>query len=304
MSKRRWSRRELAKLSLALGLTPILARGEDESMIEREIPSSGEKLPVIGLGTYSVFDVASTAENVAARAEIVDLLTGRGGSVIDSSPMYKRSEQIVGDIVRLRDNRDDLFIATKVWTDGKEAGERQMAESARLMQADVIDLMQVHNLRDLDTQLGTIRDWQDEKRIRYNGVTHYNRSAHAELVRVMTTHKPQFIQINYSLTERGAEQDVLPVARDLGIAVIINRPFVAGSLFAAVRDRELPDWAREYADSWGQFFLKFVIGHPAVTCAIPATSKPHHMADNLGAGFGPLPDEAMRRRMVPFVESL
>jgi diketogulonate reductase-like aldo/keto reductase len=273
-------------------------------MMLRPIPSTGQELPVIGLGTYSVFDVTGTPEEIRTRKAIVDLLTGEGGSVIDTSPMYNRSEKVIGDIVAADSPREALFIATKVWTDGREAGIRQMSRSAELMNTDVIDLMQVHNLRDTDIHMRTIHEWQESGRIRYNGITHYTSSAHSALEATMKQHKPQFIQINYSLGERAAEDRVLPLAQDMGIAVLINRPFQAGRLFRAVSGSAVPDWAQPFAESWGQFFLKFIISHPAVTCVIPATSKPHHMADNLEAGFGLIPDTATRRRMADFIGSL
>ena len=299
-----WTRRDAIKLGAALAVTPHTVFARNEKMLTRPIPSSGEALPVVGLGTYSVFDVASTPENIATRQEIVDLMVDRGASLIDSSPMYNRSEGVIGDIIDASDNRDKLFLATKVWTDGKAAGERQMRVSAERMRAGVIDLMQVHNLRDTDEHLATIRDWQAEGQIRYNGVTHYHAGALDDLEAVMKRHKPEFIQINYSLVEREADRRVLPLAAEMGIAVIINRPFVQGRLFRAVGGRALPEWASEFMDSWGQFFLKFILGHPAVTCVIPATSKVHHLRDNLGAGFGPMPDENTRRRMLEYIESL
>jgi diketogulonate reductase-like aldo/keto reductase len=218
--------------------------------------------------------------------------------------MYNRAENIIGDVITASNNRNQLFLATKVWTDGKTSGEQQIKTSARLMNTEVIDLMQVHNLRDLDTHMATIRDWQRQEKIRYSGVTDYRRSALSNLESAMKLQKPDFIQINYSLGERDAERRVLPLAAELGIAVIVNRPFVAGRLFRAVGDAALPGWATGFAGSWGQFFLKFIISHPAVTCVIPATSKAHHMADNLGAGFGRLPDAAERNRMADFFAAL
>lgn len=304
MEKPILTRRKLMKLAVAMGFAPPLAVADDAEMHTRAIPVSDERLPVIGLGTYSVFDVPSTAANIASRKEIVDLLIGKGGSVIDSSPMYNRSEQVIGDIIDAGSDRERLFLATKVWTDGKAAGERQMARSAELMRTDVIDLMQVHNLRDLDTHWGTIRGWHEQKRLRYHGITDYRASALTALERVMKSHKPNFIQINYSLAERDADRRVLPLAQELGIAVIVNRPFVAGRLFRAVAGKPLPGWADGFADSWGQFFLKFIVSHPAVSCVIPATTKPHHMADNLGAGFGELPDASTRERMIGLVAAL
>lgn len=273
-------------------------------MLRRNIPGTDESIPVIGLGTWEVFDVSGTAEEMELRRQIIDLLIDKGGSLIDSSPMYNRSEKIVGDIIGNGNRRDKLFIATKVWTNGKSRGESQMRRSAELMKAPVIDLMQVHNLRDTDVHMATIRDWQSSGRIRYNGLTHYTQRAHDALADAMQRYKPQFIQINYSLGEPEAEQRVLPLAQDLGIAVLINRPYLTGRLFSAVRGRDLPDWAKEFAESWGQFFLKFIVSHPAVTCAIPATSKPHHMLDNLGAGFGPMPDAKTRQKMAAFWSSV
>jgi diketogulonate reductase-like aldo/keto reductase len=288
----------------AAGLLPSVSTAEERKMITRAIPSSGEELPVLGIGTYDVFDHASTPDAISKSREIVDILLGEGGSVIDTSPMYNRSERVIGDIIRAGSPRDAMFIATKVWIDGKDAGVRQMDESARLMNTEVIDLMQVHNLRDTDVHLGTIREWQDQGRIRYSGLTHYTAGAHAQLAAEMQKYKPDFIQINYSLGEREAEDRVLPMAQDLGIAVLINRPYQSGRLFRAVSGQALPDWAAEFASSWGQFFLKWIISHPAVTCAIPATSKPHHMRDNAEAGFGALPDPETRRRMIDFMSAL
>ena len=270
----------------------------------RPILASGEELPVIGLGTYSVFDVESTPEAIEIRKGIVDLLLGAGGSVIDTSPMYNRAEKVIGDVVRAGSPGDKMFFATKVWTDGRDSGIAQMNRSAELMNTDVIDLMQVHNLRDTGVHMQTIRQWQEQGRIRYSGLTHYTAGALDALEAEMREHKPQFIQINYSLAEREADERVLPQAKDLGIAVLINRPYAGGRLFASVSGKPLPPWAAPFAASWGQFFLKFIISHPAVTCAIPATSKLRHMADNLEAGFGELPDAATRARMVEFIRSL
>lgn len=299
-----WTRRDVMRLAAVAGFLPALSLAEDQQMMTRKIPASGEELPVIGLGTWQVFDVNSTPEEIELRQQIVDLLLERGGSLIDTSPMYNRAEKIIGDVLSRSGNRDQVFLATKVWTDGKASGERQMQQSAELMGTDIIDLMQVHNRRDLDTQFATIREWQQDKRIRYNGVTDYRESAHDEMEDVMKRYKPEFIQINYSLGEHAADDRVLPLARELGIAVLVNRPYMSGQLFRAVADKELPDWARSFANSWGQFFLKFIVSHPAVTAAIPATSSLRHMTDNLAAGFGEMPDTATRRRMLSFVDSI
>ena len=302
---RMWNRREILATGAMMGAMPgMLLASEGSTMRTARIPATGERLPVIGLGTYSVFDVASTTETIAERRQIIDRLTTSGGSVIDTSPMYNRSEKVIGDVIEARKARDDLFLATKVWTDGRESGVAQMQRSFELMQTDTIDLMQVHNLRDTALHMETIREWQDEGRIRFNGLTHYRADALAALEPEMREFEPQFIQINYSLGEREAEQRVLPLAREMGIAVLINRPFLAGRLFRAVAGRKLPDFAADFAASWGQFFLKFIISHPAVSCAIPATSKPHHMIDNLRAGFGELPDQSMRKRMSDYFGDL
>ena len=304
MNNATWTRRNLIKLMAAMGLKPALSMADDANMLNRAIPISGERLPVIGLGTYQVFDVASSTEAIASRRAIVELMVEKGASLLDSSPMYNRSENVVGDVIDAAGIRDKLFLATKVWTDGKASGERQINASIEKMSAGVMDLMQVHNLRDTNEHLATIRDWQTEGRIRYNGVTHYHAGGLRDLEVGMKKHKPQFIQINYSIAEREADQRILPLAKDLGIAVLINRPFVQGRMFRAVADEALPDWAGEIAESWGQLFLKFIIGHPAVTCVIPGTSKLHHMADNLGAGYGPLPDDAARQRIVDYFDAL
>ena len=300
----KWQRRDVLTAAIALAFAPKLSFSETEKMLTRPIPGTDESIPVVGLGTWGVFDVAGSSEEITPRKEIVDQLLASGGSVIDSSPMYRRSEMIVGDIIKAGSVRDGLFLATKVWIDGKSAGESQMQRSIDLMNAGVIDLMQVHNLRDVDVHMATIREWQEEGRIRYSGITHYTARAHRSMERAMQEYRPQFMQINYSMGEREAEQRVLPLAQDLGISVLINRPFMEGRLFSAVRDRQLPDWVTEFAQSWGQFFLKFIVSHPAVTCVIPGTSKPHHMADNLGAGFGRLPDAATRQKMAEFWDSI
>lgn len=309
MSGNGWTRRNFVKASASIGIAPTFALPDDQNMeatitIQRPIPGTKEMLPVIGLGTYSVFDVDSTAENLAARKQIVDLLIERGGKLIDSSPMYNRSEKLVGDIINAGTPRDRLFIATKVWTSGRSEGIQQMTQSANSMNSPVIDLMQVHNQLDLNTQMASIREAQAEGRIRYNGITDYRSSALTALEAAIKQHRPDFIQINYSLGETDADKRVLPLAAELGIAVLINRPFMAGRLFRAVGSSPLPSWAMEFAASWGQFFLKFIVSHPAVHCVIPATSKLRHLEDNLGAGSGDLPDSTTRKRMIDYIASL
>ena len=299
-----WNRREVLMAGAAVGALPGIAFGAENEMLRRRIPSSDETLPVIGLGTYDVFDVDSTPAEIATRKDIVAKLVAAGGSLLDTSPMYNRSEKVIGDVIDAGIDRSKLFLATKVWIDGRDAGIAQMKRSADLMSTDVIDLMQVHNLRDTAVHMATIRDWQHRGLIRYSGLTHYTASAHDALSREMAEFRPDFIQINYSIGEREAETRVLPLAQDLEIAVLINRPFQAGRLFRAVSGKELPDFAKDFAASWGQFFLKFIVSHPAVTCVIPATSKTHHMVDNLGAGFGNIPDASMRKRMADYFASL
>lgn len=300
-----WTRRQILATGAALVALPKIGSTRDtQPMLTSVIPVSGEELPVIGLGTSRVFDVQSTPTEIARCKEIVALLTASGGSLIDTSPMYGRSEKVIGSVIAAGIDRSDLFLATKVWTHGKDSGTAQMQQSTDLMRTDIIDLMQVHNLRDTAVHMDSIRAWQEQELVRYSGLTHYTAAAHKELEREMLRHMPDFIQINYSLGERQVEERVLPLARDLGIAVLINRPFQRGRLFAAVSGKTLPGWAQLFAASWGQFFLKFVASHPAVTCTIPATSKPHHMIDNLGAGVGDLPDTAMRQRMADFIASI
>jgi len=301
----KWSRRDVIMAGAAFGTLPGLALADKtQGMLAKAIPATGESLPVIGLGTYSVFDVDSTPEQIATRRKIVEQLVSAGGSLLDTSPMYNRSEKVIGDVINAGVNREDLFLATKVWTDGRDAGIAQMQRSADLMSTDVVDLIQVHNLRDTAVHIKSIQELQEAGRVRYSGLTHYTAGGQAALASEMQTFKPQFIQINYSLGEREAERHVLPLAQELGVAVLINRPFQAGRLFKAVSGKALPEFAQDFADSWGQFFLKFIVSHPAVTCAIPATSKPHHMADNLGAGFGTMPDASMRQRMADYFENL
>lgn len=305
MNTNKWTRRQVMAAGAGLSLLPATGlANSDRTMLTKEIPVSGEKLPVIGLGTYSVFDVSSTPAEIEVRRKIVDSLTAHGGNLLDTSPMYNRSEKVIGDVIQSGTDREKLFLATKVWTDGRSAGAAQMQRSAELMRTDVIDLMQVHNLHDTAVHMETIREWQESGKIRYSGLTHYTAGAQRALAEEMQQYKPDFIQINYSLGEREADERLLPMAQDLGVAVLINRPFQAGRLFSAVSGKKLPDWAASIADSWGQFFLKFIVSHPAVNCVIPATSKPHHMLDNLGAGHGEIPDAKTRKRMQDFFDGL
>jgi diketogulonate reductase-like aldo/keto reductase len=272
-------------------------------MRTRPIPAGQETLPVIGLGTYRTFDVG--AQGHAALAEVLREFVALGGRVIDSSPMYGRAESVVGALAAQTGVADHLFYATKVWTQGREAGIRQMVQSAQRMGAAPIDLMQIHNLVDWRTHLKTLYAWKDEGRIRYIGITHYHRSYFAELAQILRSERLDFVQLPYSVVERDAERVLLPLALERGVAVLVNRPFEQGALFRATRGKPLPDWAAELdCASWAQFFLKFIVSHPAVTCAIPATSNPRHLVDNMQAGYGRLPDRAARERMAHYVASL
>jgi aryl-alcohol dehydrogenase-like predicted oxidoreductase len=278
---------------------------ESSAMLTRAIPSSGEKLPVIGLGTWRVFDVGLSESERKALEEVLRLFVQHDGRVIDSSPMYGRSEQVIGDLTSKLRLRDKLFFATKVWTHGKQAGIDSMQRSMTRLQTRRIDLMQVHNLVDAETHLATMRDWKTQGRIRYIGVTHYESGAFDAVEKILNIEKLDFLQINYSILEREADQRILPLAQERRVAVIVNRPFGGGDLFSRVRTRQLPDWASEFdCRSWAQFFLKWIIAHPAVTCTIPATGDPHHLEDNVQGGIGRLPDVKMRQRMVEFVSSL
>lgn len=307
LTRSQLTRRQVLALGAAAGGSLLLpgALPAAPAVMRRKIPSSGEALPVVGLGTSGVFDVEPTAENLAARREIVSLMVEHGASVIDTSPMYGRAEAVVGRVVEDLELRDRIFYATKVWTSGRDEGLAQMEESFRLLRTEVVDLMQVHNLVDWRTQLASVRELQEAGRVRYSGITHYRVSEHDDLAAVIEAERPDFVQVNYSIATRAAEDRLLPLAADRGVAVIVNRAFEDGRLFGAVRGRDVPSWALEAGiESWGQFFLKYVLAHPAVTCVIPGTSKPRHMRDNLGAGTGPLPDADLRRRMIAYIESL
>lgn len=274
------------------------------TMLKRKIPSSGELLPVIGLGTWLTFDAGDDATQREPLKDVLKTLLDKGGSVVDSSPMYGSSEKVVGDLSTELSLNSKLFIATKVWTTGKDEGIAQMNRSFNLLQRKQLDLMQIHNLVDWQVHLKTLRDWKEQGRVRYLGITHYTESAYSKIEDILKNNAVDFLQINYSMLSRTAEQRLFPLAKEKGIAVIINQPFEEGALFQRVKGKTLPAWTSEFdCSSWGQFFLKFIVSHPAVTCVIPGTSKPHHMADNAGAGFGKLPDENQRQQMLRFIES-
>lgn len=267
-------------------------------MNRRKILASGELLPVVGVGTWRTFDVGGKPEDRAPVADVLRLLFEAGGSVIDTSPMYGSAEAVVGSLLAASGSRSKAFIATKVWTNGRDNGIAQMQASMRLLRTDRIDLMQVHNLVDWRAHLPTLQAWKADGRIRYLGITHYTQSAHDELERVMRAEKWDFVQLNYALDDRAVEQRLLPLAAERGIAVIVNQPFGGGGLLRKLSSRKLPDWAAEIGvTSWAQLLLKFVLANRAVTCVIPGTGKPEHMKDNLQAGFGTYPDAALLKRM-------
>jgi len=287
------SRREAVAL-LACGILAPRVLGKSATMLTKPIPSSREPLPVIGLGTWQTFDVSSPS---AALEQVLSEFVKLGGTLVDSSPMYGRSENVVGDLAKKLGLHDKLFMATKVWTSGRADGIAQMADSEQKLRGKV-DLMQVHNLVDAETHLETLRAWKAQKRIRYIGVTHYTASAYGQLAKYLERGGIDFVQLNYSVGEREAEQRLLPLAQERGIAVLANRPFGSGSLFRDARNKPVPAFAKELgATSWAELLLKFVVSHPAVTCAIPATSKPEHLRQNMNAGRTPMPDAAMRKRI-------
>jgi diketogulonate reductase-like aldo/keto reductase len=283
-------------LLAVLATAPALRAARAQSgILSKKIPATGEPLPVVGVGTWQTFDVGADGAQRAQLAEVLKIL-GRG--VVDSSPMYGSSESVAGDLIAELGLREKLFIATKVWTSGRDAGIRQMETSFQRLRVKQMDLMQVHNLVDVETHTETLLDWKAKKRVRYIGITHYTSSAYPEVERLLKTRRYDFLQINYSLGERESEKRVLPLARELGVAVIANRPFAEGALFRRTKGKPLPPWAAELGiASWAQYFLKWIVSHPAVTCTIPGTGRPGHMKDNAGAGHSPMPDAKARRRM-------
>jgi diketogulonate reductase-like aldo/keto reductase len=271
-------------------------------LLVRAIPSSGESLPVIGLGTWRTFDVGGGAAERAPLREVLQRFVALGGRVIDSSPMYGSADSVVGDLAADEHVTNKLFLATKVWTSGRDAGIKQMEQSLSRLRARRLDLMQIHNLVDWRTHLRTLREWKQAGRVRHIGLTHYTASAHDDLEQALRAEPVDFVQVNYSIGERDAERRLLPLARERGVAVLVNRPFSEGGLFRRVRSTPLPPWAAEVGcESWAQLFLKWIVAHPAVTCAIPATSRPEHLVDNMKAGVGPLPDQAMCDRIAAAV---
>ena len=298
------SRAEFLRLAAASAAGLILGapahaadRTPSPALGTRPIPATGEALPVIGCGTYVGFDVAPGSAEYQRLPGVLQALFGAGGAVIDSSPMYGRAETVTGELLAAAGSHGKAFLATKVWTHGRAEGIRQMEESLRRLRVERLDLMQIHNLLDWQTHLATLREWKAAGRVRYLGVTHYTAGAYDALEAVMRAETLDFVQINYSADEREAERRILPLAAERGMAVIINRPFGGGGLLRRLRDRPLPPWAAEIgATSWAQVLLKFVLSHPAVSCAIPGTSRPEHMADNALAGTGTIPERSFWER--------
>ncbi|AYB34272.1 aldo/keto reductase [Chryseolinea soli] len=290
----------------ALGLLSLSSGWKlmDETLLKRPILSASEWLPAVGLGTWQTFDVGSNATERDPLKAVLKTLVERGGSVVDSSPMYGQSEKVVGDLSTEINVNNKLFIATKVWTTGEQEGIAQMNQSFNLLQRKTIDLMQIHNLVDWQTHLKTLRGWKEQGKVRYIGITHYTESAYNAMEQIMLREPLDFIQINYSLLSLKAQERLFPLAQEKKISVLVNQPFEEGALFHRVKGKVPPEWAEEFnCHSWGQFFLKFILSHPAVTCVIPGTSKPQHMLDNLSAGLGRLPSEKQREEMVKFINT-
>lgn len=304
------NRREFLAGAAALGLAAASASGkagaaQSNAMQQRPIPSSGEMVPAVGMGTWITFNVGSDTALRADRADVLRTFFGMGGKMVDSSPMYGTSEEVIGDCLKRIGGTPPLLSATKVWTMFERFGITQMERSMELWGVPRFDLMQIHNLLDWDTHIKTLKEWKAAGRIRYLGITTSHGRRHSNFAKVMQSEPLDFVQFSYNILDRKAEERLLPMAADLGQAVIINRPFQTGGLFEQFDRHPLPEWASEFdASNWAQYFLKFVISHPAVTCAIPATSRVDHMRENMGALTGPLPDAKLRQRMVQYVESL
>jgi len=299
-------RRTILKLLLASSLSWPMARSraaQKRPILSRTIPSTGETLPAVGLGTSDEFE--SAGENIEQLREVLRLFIDLGGRLVDTAPGYGNAEQVLGNLMNDLGIIEKTFVATKVRTRGRQSGENQFQTSERLLKKRPLDLLQVHSLVDVKTQLDNQRSWKDAGRVRYIGITHSRVSAFKELEQLMRMEQLDFVQLNYSFTEPDAEERLLPLAADQGIAVIANRPFENGALFRRVKGKALPDWAADFdCESWAQFSLKYILTHPAVTCVIPATSNPLHLVDNMEAGTGRLPDEGMRRRMRELAKDL
>jgi aryl-alcohol dehydrogenase-like predicted oxidoreductase len=303
------SRRELLKAGIGVGaslfLPPTSLLAQAGPLIQKKIPSTGESLPIVGLGTARRYEAVTTEAERAPLRETLREFKALGGKAIDSSPTYGTAEQVVGDLVSELKIRDALFIATKVSISGRDAGLKQIEQSFKRLQTPKIDLIAVHNLRDTQTHLRTLREWQQAGRIRYVGITTSFDNQYRDFEQTMKAEKLDFIQVDYALDNRDAGERIIPLAADRGMAVMINLPFGRGRLFNAVQGKKLPEWAGEFdCKTWPQFFLKYIVSHPAVTCAIPGMAKAEYVRDNLGAARGRLPDAAMRRRMENFIDGV
>jgi diketogulonate reductase-like aldo/keto reductase len=291
-------------VGFAAGSCPSWLLAKSRQAIQKPIPVSGEKLPVIGMGSSRTFDVGE-AQARSALLPVLQAFFDEGGALIDSSPMYGHAEQVLGELLQKADNKQALFAATKVWVEGKQQGIEQMQRSMRRMAVKRFDLMQIHNLLDWQVHLDTLRTWKNEAKVRYIGITTSHGRFHDQLELILDSEPLDFVQFSYNIANRAVEKRLLPLAHERNIAVLVNRPYARGDLFRVVKGKALPDWAAEFdCNSWGQYFLKYVVSHPHVTCAIPATSSLKHMLDNMGAGFGRLPDAAMRKRMEVYFASL
>lgn len=301
------TRRRMLQISAGLLTCPtsVLTATSAMPSIQRSIPSSGERISVIGMGSSRTFDVDNQSDTMAQLRAVMQAFFEAQGSVIDSSPMYGKAESRIGDVLGSLQPAPKIFAATKVWTHGREQGIAQMQRSAERMNVERFDLIAVHNLVDWKTQLKTLKEWKAEGKVRYIGLTTSHGRYHDELTNIMRQQALDFVQFSYNIDNLDAEKLLLPLAQDRGIATMINRPYQRGQLFRASRGKTLPDLAKDIGcTSWGQFYLKFILGHPAVSCIIPATSKPKHMIDNMGANFGPVPDQQQRREMLRLFGSL
>lgn len=306
---KRLSRREATKLmaysSIGTLILPSLTSFKMDSIVKRKIPTTGQYLPIVGLGTWQSFDVGNNSNDRKQLSEVLLTMKKLGGQLIDSSPMYGSSEEVVGDLTTQLNVQEDFFYATKVWTTGKQSGIEQMKTSMKRMNRNTIDLMQIHNLLDWNTHIKTLKDWKEKGKIKYWGITHYTDSSHEMLSRVIRKEKPDFVQFNYSITNRNAEKELITTAANNDTAMIINRPYGGGSLFRVTKGKSMPEWCKEYdIKSWGQFFLKYILSHEAINCVIPGTSKPHHALDNMMAGYGKLPDNDGREKMYTYFKNL
>jgi len=302
--QRRLFLRWLTGLGAAVTLGPGLAV-PSQAAIKKAIPASGEKIPVIGMGSWLTFDVGADEAARAVRVNVLQAFFDQGGALIDSSPMYGSAQEVIGHCLRQIQNKSALFAATKVWIYGQWLGIKQMEAARVLWGVPRFDLMQIHNMLDWQSHLETLKAWKAEGRIRYIGITTSHGRRHLDMERALAKEPFDFAQFTYNLADRNVEQRLLPLAAERGIAVIINRPFDGGALFGPVRGKPLPAWAPEFdCTNWAQFFLKYIVSHPAVTCAIPATSQVPHMRENMGAGIGRLPDAETRRRMLAYYSKL